>query len=575
MWGRGGSTGAGQPLADAGPFDLTITEGSLPPDAAPMRRVASPGLAGSPVERRRVARGLSHSRSIEGRTSVLIRTAASFRRRLPALPPRDAPDAATLDGVHTHDDLLEDLSRQAIEAQARALAGFARRLERDPARRPDARSSSIEHPVHRREHPGADVRARRGPDLGAQPAALRRHPRARASPAQALFPYAPADERARRVLSKLRQAPRLIQAARDNIKDPPGHLRQGRPRDAARRAASSSSTTCRAPSRASTTCTCSATWPTRRPRRPTRSRATSSYLENDLAPRGARVVPARPRAVRAEAASSTRASRVGVDRLLAIADARAVERRRRSSGASPARLNGGDPLAAWRAAKADHPAPGPARRGRAAAARRARHVHRAARPGHDPARRAARRRADARVLPLDVRQHVDAGPVRGEADARLLLPHRRRPVVAAGAAGRAPARLQLSRRSGRSRSTRSTRATSCTTSTCGRSSRRLRKSILFAPASFVEGWAHYCEQMMIEAGLRRRATRTSGSASSPRRSSASPASSSASGCTPRTCRWSRACGSSATRRSWRRRARGARPSAARSTRPTWSTRPAS
>jgi uncharacterized protein (DUF885 family) len=39
---------------------------------------------------------------------------------------------------------------------------------------------------------------------------------------QALFDYAPAPERARRVLSKLRQAPRLIQAARDNIKDPPG-----------------------------------------------------------------------------------------------------------------------------------------------------------------------------------------------------------------------------------------------------------------------------------------------------------------------------------------------------------------
>ena len=39
---------------------------------------------------------------------------------------------------------------------------------------------------------------------------------------QALFDYAPLAERARRVLSKLRQVPRLIQAARDNIKDPPG-----------------------------------------------------------------------------------------------------------------------------------------------------------------------------------------------------------------------------------------------------------------------------------------------------------------------------------------------------------------
>ena len=39
--------------------------------------------------------------------------------------------------------------------------------------------------------------------------------------AQAIFNYAPETERARRVLSKLRQVPRLVQAARDNIKDPP------------------------------------------------------------------------------------------------------------------------------------------------------------------------------------------------------------------------------------------------------------------------------------------------------------------------------------------------------------------
>jgi len=39
---------------------------------------------------------------------------------------------------------------------------------------------------------------------------------------QVLFDYAPLPERARRVLSKLRQVPRLMQAARDNIKEPPG-----------------------------------------------------------------------------------------------------------------------------------------------------------------------------------------------------------------------------------------------------------------------------------------------------------------------------------------------------------------
>jgi uncharacterized protein (DUF885 family) len=32
---------------------------------------------------------------------------------------------------------------------------------------------------------------------------------------------------------------------------------------------------------------------------------------------------------------------------------------------------------------------------------------------------------------------------------------------------------------------------------------KARKSIMFSPASFVEGWAHYCEEMMIEAGFGR------------------------------------------------------------------------
>ena len=32
---------------------------------------------------------------------------------------------------------------------------------------------------------------------------------------------------------------------------------------------------------------------------------------------------------------------------------------------------------------------------------------------------------------------------------------------------------------------------------------KVRKSMMFAPASFVEGWAHYCEQMMVEAGFER------------------------------------------------------------------------
>src|SRR5688572_3266951 len=39
------------------------------------------------------------------------------------------PTHATLDGVHAHDDLLEDLSRHGIESETRALAGYLRRLD--------------------------------------------------------------------------------------------------------------------------------------------------------------------------------------------------------------------------------------------------------------------------------------------------------------------------------------------------------------------------------------------------------------------------------------------------------------
>ena len=54
------------------------------------------------------------------------------------------PSQASLDGVHLHDDLLEDLSRPAIDGHVRALAGFSRRLNQiDP---------SHLTPVERTEH---------------------------------------------------------------------------------------------------------------------------------------------------------------------------------------------------------------------------------------------------------------------------------------------------------------------------------------------------------------------------------------------------------------------------------------
>ena len=59
------------------------------------------------------------------------------------------PTNATFDGVHLHDDLLEDLSRQSIDAQMRDLGGLARRLAAiDPTRLTD---------VERLERPALDA----------------------------------------------------------------------------------------------------------------------------------------------------------------------------------------------------------------------------------------------------------------------------------------------------------------------------------------------------------------------------------------------------------------------------------
>jgi uncharacterized protein (DUF885 family) len=130
------------------------------------------------------------------------------------------PTVATFDGVHTHDDLLEDFSRAAIDTHLRELGNFGRRL--------DAINPESLTPLQRAEKPmlEANIRGRlfeledlrsweRNPLLYAETLAM-------SLAAQALFTYAPPEERARRVLSKLRQAPTLLQNARANIKEPPG-----------------------------------------------------------------------------------------------------------------------------------------------------------------------------------------------------------------------------------------------------------------------------------------------------------------------------------------------------------------
>src|SRR6202171_804393 len=130
------------------------------------------------------------------------------------------PTFATLDGVHTYDDLLEDFSAQAMEGEAHALSGYLRRLDEiapeglTPVERLEKRMLTanlrgrmleLEHVRTWEKNPQcyADI-------LGSSMAG------------PGLFQPAPAGGRARGGLSKLRQTPRLIQAARDNIKDPPG-----------------------------------------------------------------------------------------------------------------------------------------------------------------------------------------------------------------------------------------------------------------------------------------------------------------------------------------------------------------
>jgi len=130
------------------------------------------------------------------------------------------PSAATSDGVHAYDDLLENFDRSAVEADAQVLSGLARRLA---AISTDSLTGDerVERPMVAAHIQGRLLELEKirtwerspqlyGELLGSSLAG------------QALFDHAPAEERARRVLSKLRQVPRFIQSARDNVKDPPG-----------------------------------------------------------------------------------------------------------------------------------------------------------------------------------------------------------------------------------------------------------------------------------------------------------------------------------------------------------------
>jgi uncharacterized protein (DUF885 family) len=263
------------------------------------------------------------------------------------------PTQASLDGVHLHDDLLEDLSRPAIDADVRALSGFGRRLHQiDP---------SLLSPVEQIEHRivGSHIESRmyeleairtwdRNPQVYSDTLGM-------SLAGQALFSYSPETERARRVVSKLRQVPRLVQAARDNIKETPGifvkvgleawrgtlkFIESDLPR------AFSTLDDLHILGDLADTSTEAAA-------------AISSYLEyleNDLAPRA----KASFRLGRERFEQKLKVEEgitLSADRLLTIALRElhdTQEEFRRVAG----RLNGGDPIEVWRRAKEEHPSAG-------------------------------------------------------------------------------------------------------------------------------------------------------------------------------------------------------------------------
>jgi uncharacterized protein (DUF885 family) len=407
------------------------------------------------------------------------------------------PTNATLDGVHLHDDLLEDFRRASIDTHLGALAGFARRLDAIP----------VDHlPVHEQVDHGivsANIRARmfefedvrtweRSPHLYGEVLAS-------SLATQAIFTYAPEEERARRVLSKLRQVPRLIQAARDNVKDAPAifvkvgldtwrGVRSFIDTDLPRAFSSVDDLHLLADLADASTEAVHA------------AEAYIEYLENDL----------RPRAKGTFRLGADRFERklrldegihLPADRLLAIAmrELHATQEEFRSVAG---RLNGGDPMEAWRKAKDAHPAPG-------------------------------KLIATARAQVEELRTFLSRTPVVGMPDGddvsvaatpeffRWSFASMWTPGPFETRASRAmyyltdadpswPAERQIEHL--RDFNTPTLWTISMHEVYPGhylhyqhlrKVASKVRRSTLFTPASYVEGWAHYCEQMMLEAGFGR------------------------------------------------------------------------
>jgi uncharacterized protein (DUF885 family) len=407
------------------------------------------------------------------------------------------PSQASLDGVHLHDDLLEDFGRPAIDAHTRALAGFGRRLQQiDPALLPNA--EKVEHAivasnVDARLHELETVRTwERNPQLYADALGT-------SLASQALFSYAPESERARRIVSKLRQTSRLVQAARDNIRDCPGifvkigletwrgtlkFIETDLPRafkalDDLHILGDLADTSTEAAHAIA---------------------GYVDYLENDLAQR---------------AKSSFRLGRdnferklkleegitLSADRLLAIA-LRELHEVQEEFRVVAGRLNGGDPVAAWRAAKEDHPDPGT--------------LVAAAQEQVKELEEFLRRQS---IVSLPDAEPVVVAP--SPEFYRWAFASMWTPGPFESKPSRAYYYLtDVDRGWPAERQKEHMRDFNLPTlwnisihevypghflhfQHLRQVESKVRKSTLLAPASFIEGWAHYCEHMMIEAGFRR------------------------------------------------------------------------
>jgi len=407
------------------------------------------------------------------------------------------PSQASLDGVHLHDDLLEDLSRPAIDAHVRALSGFGRRLHQiAPEQLPV--SEQVEHRIVASNIEGRmyDLEAIRtwekNPQLYADVLAV-------SLAGQALFQYAPEAERARRVVSKLRQVPRLVQAARDNIREAPGiFVKVGLEtwRGALKfiesdlpRAFSTLDDLHILGDLADTSTEAAAA-----------IISFIDYLENDLAPR-AKASFRLGRERFEQKLKLEEGITLSSERLLAIA-LRELHDVQEEFRTVALRLNGGDPIEAWRRAKEEHPAPG------TLAATAQGHVKELA--------EFLQRQAIVSVPDSEPVVVAPSPDFYRWAFASMWTP---------GPFESKPSRAyyyltDVDRSWPPERQKEHMRDFNFPTlwnisihevypghflqyQHLRQVESKVRKSTLFAPASFVEGWAHYCEQMMVEAGFRR------------------------------------------------------------------------